>query len=223
MISSIGALLRISLRRSRADWPIVLSAGLICLVAATLLAAGVIYGGAVSAAGLHRALEVAPVAGANIGVTSQAPRADADRLEAAIAGELQTVLGPTGGTILREIRSGSFALPGQASDAVRDLAVLGYADGLADRGTLVAGTWPDDSGSATDPIPVAITEDVAGSLGLTVGERLRLESRATAGFFADVEVSGIFRIVDPTASAWFGDEFVQVEEGVRDSDMCQGL
>ena len=222
MISSIGALLRISLRRSRADWPIVLSAGLICLVAATLLAAGVIYGGAVSAAGLHRALEVAPVAGANIGVTSQAPPADADRLEAAIAGELQAVLGPTGGTILREIRSGSFALPGQASDAVRDLAVLGYADGLADRGTLVAGTWPDDNGSATDPIPVAVTEDVAGSLGLTVGERLRLESRATAGFFADVEVSGIFRMVDPTASAWFGDEQVVVGQLVRDPYVIHG-
>ena len=49
-------MLRISLRRSRADWPIVVAAGLICLLAATLLAAGSIYANAVSIAGLHRVL-----------------------------------------------------------------------------------------------------------------------------------------------------------------------
>ena len=40
MFSSFGAMLRISLRRSRADWPIVASAAIICLLAATVLAAG---------------------------------------------------------------------------------------------------------------------------------------------------------------------------------------
>ena len=56
LISSLGAMLQISLRRSRADWPIVASAGLICVLAATLLAAGSIYAGAVSIAGLQRVL-----------------------------------------------------------------------------------------------------------------------------------------------------------------------
>ena len=61
LISSLGALLRVSLRRSRADWPIVLAAGVMCTLAATLLAAGVMYGDAVSLASLHRTLADAPV------------------------------------------------------------------------------------------------------------------------------------------------------------------
>ena len=40
LLPSLGAMLRASLRRSRADWPIVVAAGLICLLASTLLAAG---------------------------------------------------------------------------------------------------------------------------------------------------------------------------------------
>jgi hypothetical protein len=60
VISSLGALLRVSLRRSRADWPIVLAAGVMCTIAATLLAAGVMYGDAVAVASLHRTLADAP-------------------------------------------------------------------------------------------------------------------------------------------------------------------
>ena len=60
------AMLRISFRRSLADWPIVLAAGVICLLAATLLAAGSIYAGAVSTAGLHRDLADSPAREANI-------------------------------------------------------------------------------------------------------------------------------------------------------------
>ena len=66
MISSLGATIQMSVRRSRADWPIVASAGLICVLAATLLAAGSIYAGAVSIAGLQRVLADAPVTQANI-------------------------------------------------------------------------------------------------------------------------------------------------------------
>ena len=63
-------MLRTSLRRSRADWPIVASAGLICVLAATLLAAGSIFAGAVSIAGLHRVLVDAPPAAGSIAVSS---------------------------------------------------------------------------------------------------------------------------------------------------------
>ena len=216
MISSIGALVRTSLRRSRADWPIVVSAELVCLVASTLLAAGVIYGGAVSAAGLHRALTDAPVAGANIAVTTQAYPVDAASLDQAVVGELETVFGPTGGTIVRQVRSGSFALPGQSPDAVRDLVALAYADGLADHATLVAGAWPTDGTGPTDPIHVAVTEDVAKSLGLDVGRRLPLESRLKAGFVAEVVVSGIFRVTDPTAPYWFADDQVLAGDVIRE-------
>jgi hypothetical protein len=57
----------VSLHRTRADWPIVAAAWLIVLLAATLLAAGPIYSSAVSLAGLHRVLDDADAAEANIG------------------------------------------------------------------------------------------------------------------------------------------------------------
>ena len=56
--------MRVSLHRTRADWPIVAAAGLIAVLAATLLAAGPIYSSAVSVAGLHRQLESAPASDA---------------------------------------------------------------------------------------------------------------------------------------------------------------
>jgi hypothetical protein len=50
LISSLAAKLQVSLRRSRATWPIVGAAGLICIQATTLMAAGPMYSGAVSVA-----------------------------------------------------------------------------------------------------------------------------------------------------------------------------
>jgi len=54
IVQSLLAAWRVSLHRTRADWPIVAAAGLIAVLAATLLAAGPIYSNAVSVAGLHR-------------------------------------------------------------------------------------------------------------------------------------------------------------------------
>src|SRR5688572_33374795 len=66
LMSSLVAMVQVSLRRSRAAWPIVASAGLICLLAASLLAAGPMYAGAVALAGLQRVMTDAPVSEANV-------------------------------------------------------------------------------------------------------------------------------------------------------------
>ncbi len=78
LMSSLVAMVQVSLRRSRAAWPIVASAGLICLLAASLLAAGPMYAGAVAIAGLQRVMTDAPVAEANIEVSM---RLDPDAAE----------------------------------------------------------------------------------------------------------------------------------------------
>ena len=69
MTSTLAATLLVSLRRMRAAWPIVLAAGLTCVLASSLLAAGPMYAGAVSIAGLHRVLADAPVDQANVQVS----------------------------------------------------------------------------------------------------------------------------------------------------------
>jgi FtsX-like permease family len=216
LISSLGAMVQISLRRSRADWPIVASAGLICVLAATLLAAGSIYAGAVSIAGLQRVLGDAPATEANIAVSTRLTAGDEAAADAIVTAELGRAFEATGGTILRSARSGTFALPDQPTGEVRELAVLGYAEGIADHVTLTAGLWPDPTGTVGFPIPVAVSEDVASHLGLVIGDRLDLESRVTTGFAAQLEIAAVFRINDPADPFWWDEQLVT--EGVTTSE-----
>ena len=53
-MASLASAIRVSLARTRADWPIVAAAGLITLLAAVLFSAGLIYPSAASEAGLRR-------------------------------------------------------------------------------------------------------------------------------------------------------------------------
>lgn len=93
MVSSLAAMLQVSLRRSRASWPIVAAAGLICLLASTLLAAGPMYAGAVSIAGLQRVLADAPVAEANVAVAFRTDPAAWDGADAVVRRELDRAIG----------------------------------------------------------------------------------------------------------------------------------
>ena len=209
MISSLGAMVQMSVRRSRADWPIVASAGLICVLAATLLAAGSIYAGAVSIAGLQRVLADAPVTRANVAVSSRLAPADSEAADAIVSAEIGRAFEATGGGITRYARSGTFALPDQPPGEVRELAVFGYAEGLADHATLLAGNWPDPAGTAGPAIPVAVGEDVAAQLGLGLGDRLAMESRVSTGFAAEAEIVAVFRINDPAEPFWWDEPFVR--------------
>ena len=209
-------MLRISLRRSRADWPIVAAAGLICLLAATLLAAGSIYAESVSTAGLHRVMADARPADAGIEVSFRAAPSDVAAVDATVSARLQQTLDPPGSTVVREARSDSFALPDQPNGEVRDLAVLGYAEGLAEHATLVAGTWPQPGAAAGASVPVAISTAVAGSLGLGVGDRLALESRADPSFSTSIRIAAVFRIDDPAAAYWWDE--AQVIDGLITSE-----
>ena len=139
---------RVSLERMRVDWPIVGAAWLITLLAATLLAAGPIYSSAVSLAGLHRVLADAPVADANIEVTLRAEVADAQAIDTTVSRALRDAMGDLPTEVRWSGQSNTFALPGQDPDEVRDLAVLGFADGVEEHASLVEGAWPADAAGA---------------------------------------------------------------------------
>ena len=212
LLTSAGAMLRISLRRSRADWPIVLAAGWFCLLAATLLAAGAMYATAVSTAGLQRILVDAPTADASVAVSARV-RPDAfEASDATVTGALDDAMGEVGGAVSRLARSDSFALPIQPAEGVRNLAVLGATEGIDDHVTLIEG--PREP--AGEAMPVAISESVAGALSLAPGDQLELQSRAAGDFVVTVEIAGIFRINDPGHPFWWGE--LQATEGLVSSD-----
>jgi hypothetical protein len=215
LISSLAAMLQVSLRRSRATWPIVGAAGLICVLATTLMAAGPMYAGAVSVAGLHRVLADTPVAEANVGVALRTEPASWGAVDGLVSQEVSRALGPVGGSLVGYGRSDTFALPTQSSGPLVDLVELGFVDGLADHAELVDGAWPSGDGG-TGPIPVAIADGVAARLGLGVGDELPLESRATARFSAPVRIDAVFRVADANDRFWWAEP--QVLDGLETSE-----
>jgi hypothetical protein len=216
LISSLAAMLQVSLRRSRATWPIVGAAGLICVLAATLMAAGPMYAGAVSISGLHRVLADAPVADANVAITLRAEPEAWQAIDDIASLELERAMGSVGGTIVRYGRSDTFELPGPSTGPLIDLVELGFADGIEDHAELVGGAWPSRASGPTDPLEVVVSDGVASPLGFGVGDELGLESRVRAGFTVPVRIVGIFRIVDPADPFWWGEP--QVLDGLESSE-----
>jgi FtsX-like permease family len=203
-VNRLLAAWRVSLHRTRADWPIVAAAWLIVLLAATLLSAGPIYSRAVSLAGLHRVLADSPTADANIEIMARVPLAEAPDALQHVGEQIGAASGGLAVDVAASGRSDSYALPGQQPDQVRDLAVLGFLDGVEDHATLLSGAWPTTV-AANRPVEIAVAEPIATALNLAIGTDLPLVSRLDPGKALDVVVVGIYRPTDPTDPFWWDD------------------
>lgn len=199
---------RVSLHRTRADWPIVAAAFLITLLAAVLLAAGAIYPSAAAEAGLRRALSDAPIADTNIEVSLYGAAADAGAVEDRVQPELRGVITPLGGGIVRDWRSSeTLALPDLAGSKSGDQAIVGYLDGLPNHGTLVDGAWPADTAGSSEPIQVVVVDAVASALGLHVGDEVSLVAHPSEQPTAvPVRLVGIFAIGSADDPYWNGED-----------------
>ena len=167
MVGSLLAGWRVSLHRTRADWPIVAAAWLITLLAAVLFSAGLIYPSAAAEAGLRRALTDAPVADAQIQVSLYGTAADAPHLDEVVMPELGRATASLSGSVVRDWQgSQTLRLPALAGIEPEDQAIVGYMDGLADHATLVGGAWPVDVDRlAADKGQATVGERDAGEPG----------------------------------------------------------
>jgi len=211
--SFFGAWL-VSLRRTRADWPIVATAALIALLAASLLAAGPIYSAAVSEAGFHRLVASAPFTDANIEVSVRTSPGEAAAAIDRIDGVLRETVAQPDLDIVTSLESDTFALPGQAAGNVRDLIVLGSLDGIRDHARLVDGAWPE-AAAGDAPVQVALLQPIATTLDLHPGDRLSLASRIQADRSIDVVVAAIYTPIDQFAPYWWSD--ASLLEGIGES------
>ncbi len=204
---------RLSLRRTRNDWPIVAAAWIITLLATVLFAAGPIYTSAAALGGLRQTLADAPPAESSVQVSVYGKPADIAGLNAAVQSDLQAALAPLRTSVIRDGRaSATLALPTQPDSQGRDQAVLGFLDGLPDHATLAAGTWPQAT-SPGDPLQVALISAAASQLHLSVGDELSLSAPLVNGPAAvPVRLVGIFSINDVTDPYWDGDE--QLTSGI---------
>ena len=130
MNPSIAATLLVSLRRTRAAWPIVAAAGLTCVLATTLLAAGPIYANAVSVAGLHRVLADAPVEQANVQASLRVIPAEVAAADVAVTGAIEASCADVGDP---DTRQGSPRRPegGASGDDIIDNEDVGALEAWA--------------------------------------------------------------------------------------------
>jgi hypothetical protein len=198
VLRSVGLWLAV-LHRSRADWPVVLAAGLLLVCATTLLATGSLYAETVADSGLRRAFEAAPVEDRTVQIAMTVVPADVAAADAAIQPAARETLGTTGGEVALVGRSGSFAAAGAGSD-VRDLTQFASFSDLADHAALLEGAWPSPGG---EPIEAVLSDAAARELGLAVGDGAMLASRLDPSLELATTVVGIYR-PDRADAYWLG-------------------
>jgi hypothetical protein len=140
-------------------------------------------------------------------------REDLDRV---VTAALDEALAAVPGSVVRFARSDSFALPTQPDSGVRDLATFGYVQGLEEHATIVDGAWPTDGSAPNGSLPVAISDRVADTLHLAVGDDLDLTSRLDPSVLVPVAIAGIFHVDDPAAAFWLNEP--QMLEGIGVSE-----
>ena len=195
------AALRVVVLRARHDWLVVGAAAVITLLAATFLAAGLIYADAVSSAGLQRSLAAADARSAGIQVRVAGPPETLTRADAAIRDEARLILAREAPSVERRGETGSWALPGQDPEAVTELATFAFFDDLAAHATLTSGSWP---GVATDGVvPVAVHAAAADARGYALGDEIALTSRLDAARTVRARIVGTWQPRDVGDRYWW--------------------
>ncbi len=192
-----------AVKRSRADWPVVLASWALLTAALGLLAAGVLYTEAVTLAGLHRELRSTPAADRSVVVRTQIRTDRLEAADAAILPLLSETLALTGGELVRIGVTTPFADAAVAADAVTDLVVLAAYEGIERHAGLSDGRWA--TGGA-DPVEVTLSDGAAAALGVRVGDTLDLTGRVTGTDLRAV-VTGTWT-PDPDDPYWLEDALV---------------
>lgn len=198
--TSVG-LLPAVLKRSRADWPVVLASWVLLACALSLLAAGALYTDAVTLAGLHRELESRPAVERAIVVRTKILADRWAAADAAVMPELARTIAPTGGSVARIIRSSPYADATADAASVTDLVQLASFEGIEDHAALVSGAW---AVAGRSPVEATISEAAAAHLGVATGDTVSLVSRLDASRRVEVRIVGTWT-PDP-GDPWWLDE-----------------
>ena len=179
---SLLARWRVSLRRTRADWPIVAAAWLITLLAATLLAAGPIYAAAASQAGLHQTLADAPAPDTTIGVSMYGRPAEVAGIDGRVQEALRIAVLVTG------ISLGVRAADADSVKTVKDVPFL-----APERGEKLDLYLPAHRATAarSPACALSVSAEVAASVLSCSSARRQASSRVSAGAIAGVVVPAI--------------------------------
>jgi hypothetical protein len=203
-------LIRSVLKRSMADWPVVVGGWLLLLCATTVIAAGALYSEAVAVEGLRRTIETAPPADRNVLVWTSGGR-DAGALDASVTALLRPIVDANGGEISRVARD-SWLRPADGGPPIDNMTGFAGHDALAAHARLADGRWPEPGGN---PIQGSLAVSVAREAGLVVGDRLRLVDPRDPARILEVQLTATWEPVpgDPYWHTIDGDEARSLDAG----------
>ena len=162
---------RLVVRRSRADWPLVLAGWCLLLAAITLLSAASSYADVVAVGAIRSTLLGSPPGARAVSVRIAAAPRDVGALDASIRAALTGAQAVTGGEVAGIVRAGGLVVAAPAGGSGQPAATLvaSYQD-IARHAVIVAGRWfaPSDAGK---PL-LSVEQGIADTLGLKLGDDL---------------------------------------------------
>jgi len=178
-----------------ADRVVLVAAGVVVLLAASVVAAIPIYANAVEEASLHGRLEKAPVRTANLQASvDYFGGNDGSALDAGVRRLAREAFDPLPTLTFASAESEPFLVRGR-------IAVFGFVDGLPQHARLLSGHWPTGQ---TSPTEVVVPKGAARTLGLAVGEVVEARNRLN-GHVISARIVGVYRPLRPTSAYWWGD------------------
>jgi ABC-type antimicrobial peptide transport system permease subunit len=196
------------LQRARRHWQILLTLSLGVILATALLASGPLLVDTVIEMGLHLRFQSSSVTDANLRLVTSTP---VNQIAfQALDGEMQVLLrSALGGHLDRVAWSAEsqWLFPWVDGQLATDQRInLRSCEGIRDRVDYVAGKWPAEPGGEPSVVRVVISDGMARSLVLRVGDRLPLSvgpnSREPDVW---IEVAGVVRPQNPLDPYWFGE------------------
>jgi hypothetical protein len=193
-------LLRAVIRRSRADWPLVLATWLLLACSTVLITSAVTYSESVTLGGFHRMIEASAPAASAVRIHASIQGTGLAAADAAIAPAIRTGLGDGRGLVALVATTDSLSLAGvDASDATRQIRVGSY-DKIETHSSLSHGRWPKVGGV---PVEATLSTGAAAALGFKTGDRIVLTSKLDPARRIDVVIVGLWQ-PNPDDRYWLG-------------------
>jgi ABC-type lipoprotein release transport system permease subunit len=200
--------LRFMLRRARRHWQILLTLSLGVTLATALLASGPLLVDTVIEMGLHLTFQSSGVTDSNLrfATAAQADQVGSQVLDGEIRDLLRATLRQHLDRVIWSAQS-PWTFPWIDGELARDQRVsLRSYQGIKDALEYVAGDWPAEASDGPSVIRVVISDAMARSLVLRVGDRLPVSLKPnSAQPDAWLAVAGVVRPKDPLAPYWFGE------------------
>ena len=199
-------LIGITLRRSRAQWQLLLGVVAVALLASVLVTTLSLLVVATEQSGVRGALAAVPAEQTDFDVRLLGPSRSLAESRAAVAEAVDAVYAPAASTTAVGGALSEYLPVGEIVGAPLDgtpptLAYFGEFDRIRDAAALTTGEWPGDAVPGA-PVPIAIPASAASALSLAVGGTI-----VVAAGEADVSavVTGIFEPNDPRDDFWATD------------------